>query len=107
MKEPEIINSFELDQFFNMQRGKMSFPSLYVDGYGDEFAILFDGLPEGNLPVVLRVEDKLIEIGKVKKDLEIINRLVKFYETHWIVSDDERIPLTNIENLLDIKVDWS
>lgn len=109
MAEQQIQNSFRLDRFTGMQKGKLTFPSLYLesDEYMDQFAILFDGIPSGTLPVVIGIETKLVEVGKVSKDMTTIMRLAKYFKCGILISQDDIIPVNTVEDLYDDRIEWS
>lgn len=109
MAEQQIQNSFSLDRFTGMQKGKLTFPSLYLesDEYMDQFAILFDSIPSGTLPVVIGIESKLVEVGKVPKDMTTIMRLAKYFKCGIILTQDYVLPINEVEDLYDDRIDWS
>jgi hypothetical protein len=102
----ELSTVTQFDEFYSMQRGKISFPSLCIEKPGDELVVILDGLPEGDLPVIIPFNGRLVRVKSIARTPLIVRRILALYEVTMLVDADNRYRVTTIEQLLDGDFNW-
>lgn len=92
----------EFDEFYTMQKGKLTYPSVCIEKPTDELVVLLSGMEEGSLPVIIHHNRKLVEVARIKKTPKSLKRLLIIYELTLLVNPEVTHRAKTMTELLDI-----
>lgn len=96
-----------VDEFFSLRKGKLTYPSLYLEKVSDDIVPIFEGLPKGELPLLVEYNGKLVEVIKIEKSPLTIKTLLTFTPAIMLTGPDTRVRFENVHEMLEADIDWT
>lgn len=85
---------------------ELSYPYVLFREPIDEIAILIEGLPEGDLPVIIDIDGVYQEVAKIKKSLLTISDILKITPI-YIGTKEQEYLVKDIQEVLECDIDWT
>lgn len=79
-----------------------SYPYVLITSFGSELPLLLEDLTPGELPIVVRHDQKLLAVGSVSKSAIELNKLRRVYRYEIVLSETERHAITSTENIMEV-----
>jgi hypothetical protein len=97
------IRSNNVSETFKAPSVKATYPFLEVLSPGDALPILLESLPGGDLPVVITLDGKRLEVIRIARTPITVRALLNVYPLVAHINQGKQVPIEHVSQLMDME----
>jgi hypothetical protein len=86
---------------FTQEKKKLTYPYIYIPRFGSELALIVECLAPGEVPIVLRHEGTLTQVGTCRMSALELTKLLRIYVFEVVLSGTEKRVIKEVVDIME------